>query len=98
MEGKHYIVGIATAVLFAGAIYFGIESNKLRGESIVGSTSVDDVTVRVIKQDRKFLYDDYRIEILDSEGNIQVQFQGIGHEFKKGKIKSEDGLERIIKF
>jgi len=94
----HYVAGIATAAGIAGAIYFKTQVNNLRGENIVGSTKVNDVTIRVIQQDRKWAADDYRIEILDNEGDVRVQFQSYGHRFEKAKIKGEGGLETSIDF
>jgi len=93
-----YAAGIATAAILAGAIYFLTQVGKLRGEDIVGSTRVNDTIVQIIREDKKWKYDDYRIEVLDDKGNIKVQFQGAGRKFTKAKIKNEGGLETLIPF
>jgi hypothetical protein len=98
MSWKHYVAGIATAAGIAGAVYLETQFNNLRGENVVGSTEVDDVTIRVIEQDKKWAADCYRIEILDKKGNVRVQFQGNGHRFGKAEIKNEGGLETSIDF
>ena len=98
MGWKSYVGGVATAVGVAGAIYFVTQVNNFRGEKTVFSKKVDDATVRLIKQDRKWMKDDYRIEILDNEGKVKVQLQGYGNKFERAEIRGKEGLEASIDF